>query len=39
MPLSVHARPRETRYWLQMQVGLYVSLYASKRQLKRVGGE
>ena len=26
MPLSTHARPRETRYWLQMQVGLYVPL-------------
>ena len=26
MPLSAHARPRETRYWLQMQVGLYVPL-------------
>ena len=26
MPLSAHARPRETRYWLQMQVGLCVPL-------------
>ena len=26
MPLSAHARPRETRYWLQMQVGLYIPL-------------
>ena len=26
MPLSPHARPRETRYWLKMEVGLYVPL-------------
>ena len=43
MPLSAHARPRETRYWLQMKVGLYVPLNpptpCSQRQLKRVGGE
>ena len=26
MPLFAHARPRETRYWLQMQVGLCVPL-------------